>query len=280
MAIHRNIAYKNRYVKQKLNDWRKQNGILEAEQLLKDINGINNTTQVKTKDLEIPRKALHSSIGFITLYLYPTTDPILVRNSLLVVFTIVLTADLLRFNNATFNELYIKVMGFLMREKEKKHKINGVVFYLAGCIGVLSIFPKDIAAMSILILSWCDTAASFFGRKYGHYTYRFSNGKSLAGTLGAIAIGSLAALMFWGVVTRQDQSNLTINERSWIPERSAFPLLLLALLNGIIGGVSELIDLWELDDNLVIPLAAGSFLWMLLRGLGLGIGESWISSFL
>ncbi|CAG8848711.1 1414_t:CDS:2, partial [Racocetra persica] len=58
-------------------------------------------------------------------------------------------ADALRFNSVSFNNLYIKVLGFLMRESEKY-------------------------------------AASFIGRKYGHYTYRFSNGKSVAGTLGAI----------------------------------------------------------------------------------------------
>ncbi|CAG8526653.1 7131_t:CDS:2 [Acaulospora colombiana] len=238
MAIHRNIVQRNRYVKQKLNDWKKKDESLKTEQLLnKDTAGDNNKAQENiAKDWEIPRKALHSII-------------VIARNTLLVAFPIVLVADILRFNNASFNNLYIKVMGFLMRETEKRYKINGVVFYLAGCIGSLSLFPKDIAVMSILILSWCDTAASFFGRKYGQHTFKLRNGKSLA-------------------------ANLVIDERSWIPERSVLSLPLLVLLTGIIGGASELIDLWGLDDNLVLPLAAGSFLWMLLRGLGLGTGES------
>ncbi|CAG8709114.1 2895_t:CDS:2, partial [Ambispora leptoticha] len=85
-----------------------------------------------------------------------------------------------------------------MRDYEKNEKYNGVIYYLAGCIGALSIFPKDIASLSIIILSWCDTAASYIGRIWGHHTYKFKNGKSLAGTLGAITFGSLAGLLFWG----------------------------------------------------------------------------------
>ncbi|CAG8601792.1 774_t:CDS:2, partial [Scutellospora calospora] len=199
-----------------------------------------NDIQQTKKDWEIPRKLLHTSIVSI--------------------------ADALRFNSNTFNNLYIKVLGFLMRESEKYDKINGVVYYLAGCIGALSLFPKDIAALSILILSWCDTAASFIGRKYGHYTYRFSNGKSLAGTLGAITVGSMAALLFWGGGLRFHK----IEVENWIPDKSILSLPALCLLTGIISGVSELINLGGLDDNLVIPLASGSLLWVTLVGLGLG----------
>ncbi|CAG8445050.1 10296_t:CDS:2 [Diversispora eburnea] len=201
-----------------------------------------------------------------------------------------------KFKNQAINDLYIKVVGFLMRESEK-NKINGVIYYLAGCISVLTIFPKDIAIMSIIILSWCDTAASFFGRKFGHHTYKFKNGKSLAGTIGAIMIGFLAALLFWGKKTsnyhhHQNQSSIIImesnnlesnnlnniqlniqsnnkiletnminEERSWIPEKSIFSLPLLSLLTGIIGGISELIDIWGLDDNFVLPLASGNIFY-------------------
>ncbi|CAB4386330.1 unnamed protein product [Rhizophagus irregularis] len=137
-----------------------------------------------------------------------------------------------------------------MREREKTEKCNGVIFYLMGCISVLTLFPKDIAAISILILSWCDTAASFVGRRWGHYTYKFSNGKSLAGTLGAITVGLIAAYLFWGSgLLKHDPENA-----SWIEEKSVLSLPSLTILTGIIGGVSELIDLWGLDDNLIIPL--------------------------
>ncbi|CAG8669571.1 19753_t:CDS:2 [Cetraspora pellucida] len=240
MAINRNITSKGGYhLKHKLKGLKKR-----KKQENRLVNGDEGNDMQRTKkNWEIPRKLLHTSIELQ-----------------------VSIADALRFNSIQFNNLYIKVLGFLMRESEKYGKINGVVFYLAGCIGALSIFPKDIAAISILILSWCDTAASFIGRKYGHYTYRFSNGKSLAGTLGAITVGSIAALFFWGGGLQYHK----IEVENWIPDKSVLSLPALCLVTGIISGVSELIDVGGLDDNLVMPLSAGSLLWIILVGLGLG----------
>ncbi|RHZ83583.1 hypothetical protein Glove_91g41 [Diversispora epigaea] len=260
MALHRNIIQKNRNNKHKSNDWKKLNGTLKTgKQMNKKIN--NATKNTKNTKNEISRKVLHSSIGFIALYLCPIADPITIRNVLFVSFVIIVLIEIIRFKSQAINNCYIKVVGFLMRESEK-NKINGVIYYLAGCISVLTIFPKDIATLSIIILSWCDTAASFFGRKFGHYTYKFKNGKSLAGTLGAIMIGFLAALLFWGKKTK---TNMINEERSWIPEKSIISLPLLSLLTGIIGGISELIDICGLDDNFVLPLASGSLLWIMLK---------------
>ena len=57
-------------------------------------------------------------------------------------FAVAFLAEVLRFNSKKFNEIYIKVLGFMMREKEKTERYNGVIFYLMGCICVLSLFPK------------------------------------------------------------------------------------------------------------------------------------------
>ncbi|RIA87574.1 phosphatidate cytidylyltransferase [Glomus cerebriforme] len=205
--------------------------------------------------------SLNRCIGFFVLSIYSNNDTIIVRNRLLYLFAIVFLAEILRFLNKRFNEIYIRVLGFLMREREKTERYNGVIFYLLGCISVLTLFRKDIAAISILILSWCDTAASFVGRRWGHYTYKFPNGKSLAGTLGAIIVGSIAAYIFWGSgLLKHDPENA-----SWIEGKSLISLPILIILTGIIGGISELIDLWGLDDNLVIPIFSGIMLWILLR---------------
>ncbi|CAG8584433.1 3734_t:CDS:2 [Funneliformis caledonium] len=263
MAIHRNLAAKNRMQKQKLNAAiRKQSALLETK--LK--NGkITDTYANKKRDIsELSRKLLHSAIGFIVLLIYSDSETIAVRNNLLYMFAFVFSAEILRFFSKSFNEMYIRVLGFMMREREKTEKYNGVISYLIGCIGVLTLFPKDIASISILILSWCDTAASFVGRRWGNYTYKFRNGKSLAGTLGSMTVGSIAAFIFWGLLKHDPENS------SWVEEKSLLPLPILTILTGTIGGMSELIDLWGLDDNLVIPLLSGTILWILLRGLGLG----------
>ena len=81
-------------------------------------------------------------IGFIVLLIYSSNDTVVVRNNLLYMFAVAFLAEVLRFHNKKFNELYIKVLGFMMREKEKTERYNGVIFYLTGCICVLTLFPK------------------------------------------------------------------------------------------------------------------------------------------
>jgi diacylglycerol kinase (CTP) len=106
------------------------------------------TAQAKKIDWEIPRKALHSSIGmsrdsmtpswhsaagppflrladsfisgFVTLYLYashgsPERVVVVLSSALL----IIVPADFLRLNYPPFERSYEKFLGFLMRESEK-----------------------------------------------------------------------------------------------------------------------------------------------------------------
>ncbi|KZS96909.1 hypothetical protein SISNIDRAFT_387379, partial [Sistotremastrum niveocremeum HHB9708] len=171
-------------------------------------------------DWEIPRKTLHSSIGFLTLSLYVnggTPQPVIVV--LTGTLAIVASADFLRFRFSTFETLYETFLGFLMRESEK-HKINGVVWYLIGVLFALYFYPMDIAVVAILILSWADTAASTIGRLYGRYTpalpsrvlripipfvkaryhprLGFASRKSTAGFMAAALTGLVITTSFWG----------------------------------------------------------------------------------
>ena len=147
---------------------------------------------------EIPRKMLHVSIGFITLYLYTsgvrtaTITPYILYG-LLPIFSV----DVLRHRWPALNRLYIGVCGALMRESEVD-SFNGVVWYLVGAYVALRFFPKDVGVMAVLLLSWCDTAASTVGRAYGRYTPRIRRGKTVAGSIAACFVGVLTALAFWG----------------------------------------------------------------------------------
>ena len=238
---------------------------------------------------EIPRKFLHVSIGFVTLVLYyrgaQTSEihPVLLY-SLIPVFAI----DLIRFQWPAFNRLYIKLLGGFMRESEAHDKFNGVIGYLAGLWVTLRFCPKDVAVMSVLLLSWCDAAASTFGRLWGKYTPRIRRGKSLAGSLAAFAVGVVTAGLFWGVLAPATDPSMSTGVNSFAfqgtltlpaPVRDHFHLGLkqatisgwaavgvLSAASGLIASVSEAIDLWGLDDNLTIPvlcgIGLGGFLWV------------------
>lgn len=187
------------------------------------------------------------------LYLYLSHHNLgAIVRGLSVFLVIVVTADVIRLNNAGFEKVYETVLGFLMREAEKvsspaasdrvhnlctvlteipncnychpaQEKVNGVVWYLIGVIFSLHFYPADIACVSVMILSWADTAASVFGRLFGRYTPAlpsppFASRKSLSGFLAALIAGAGVALLFWG--TNIAKSAERFDGLSWSEEQS------------------------------------------------------------
>ncbi|KAJ9494816.1 Diacylglycerol kinase [Exophiala xenobiotica] len=239
---------------------------------------------------EIPRKLLHVSIGFTTLRLYvtgmqtPSITPWLAG-----ALAIIGPTDVLRHHSDRFNRFYIRVLGALMRETEVDG-YNGVIWYLIGAYISLKFYPKDIGVVSILLLSWCDTAASTFGRLYGRYTIRLRRGKSLAGSLAAFVTGALVAIFFWGYLAPRTgsfpddpinaymfQDRLSLPSRAkellgWQPNQGVIvgntALAVMSVCTGIIASFSEFIDLWGWDDNLTIPLLSSAGLWAFLKVFG------------
>ncbi|SCV71869.1 BQ2448_4563 [Microbotryum intermedium] len=231
----------------------------------------------------IPRKMLHSSISVFTIYLWRTHQDIaaLLKWSL-VIASIIVVADLIRFKSPAFELTYEKYLGYLMREHERE-SINGTIYYFGGVMFCLTFLPRDIATLSCVMLSLCDTSASVFGRLYGKYTpklpfsgFLFGRMKSLAGTLAAVMTGTLAAYYFWGTVSVLGDEG----DSSWVPARKASTWVLprsqnptrlprlpspnstlslpaLSIVCGLIAGVAEAIDVFGLDDNLTLPVLFG-----------------------
>lgn len=160
-----------------------------------------------------------------------------------------------------------------MRESEVKG-VNGVIWYLAGTIAVLVLFPKDVATLSIMLLSWCDTAASTFGRAWGRHTPALRKGKSLAGSLAAFVVGAATAAFMLGVVvpgTVNREGGVMWVERLRIMGREVtggWALGLMSAVTGLIASASELVDAFGLDDNVVIPVLSGAGVWAVLKLFG------------
>lgn len=180
-----------------------------------------------------------------------------------------------------------------MRETEANDKYNGVIWYLLGTWTVLNFFPKDIGVASVLLLSWCDTAASTFGRLYGRYTPRIRKGKSLAGSAAAAAVGVVTALVWWGWIGPHFERNgvadnsgpyafayqgvLTLPAKAQellhlSPSQASVTgpaaLGLLSIAAGFIASASEAMDIFGWDDNVTIPVLCGWGLWGFLRTFG------------
>ncbi|KAI1432063.1 hypothetical protein GGR50DRAFT_689217 [Xylaria sp. CBS 124048] len=238
---------------------------------------------------EVPRKALHVSIGFFVYWLYVTgTQTSSVPPYLMAALVPIATVDFLRHKYASLNRLYVKYLGALMRETEYAGW-NGVVFYLLGAWIVLRFFPKDVSVVSVMLLSWCDTAASTFGRLYGRYTPRIRRGKSLAGSLAAFLVGVTTATWFWGSLAPRTGpfpgddlhpfmfqgvlrlptllSNMLGFDESAVL-RGPAALGVMSLWSGLVAAGSEVIDLFGWDDNLTIPVLSGVGIWGFLKLFG------------
>lgn len=241
------------------------------------------------------------TIGFVVFYLYlNNVDTKDVYPPLTYFLMFVGSWEFLRFNIEWVNWLYCYLLGPLMRPSEVKTRINGVIYYLlgkaalystlsishsnqiiflVGCIIVLYSFPRDIAALSIIYLSWTDPTASIFGKLWGKYTFQYG-GKSLAGSMGALITGTLVTFLYFGplspAATSLDQLHSTTPRyllSSYNQYTSPVPLWIMAIYGGLVASISEGVSnlLWNLDDNLTIPVISAVLLWIPLIGFGLGL---------
>ncbi|TEY85271.1 hypothetical protein BOTCAL_0015g00570 [Botryotinia calthae] len=239
---------------------------------------------------EIPRKVLHVSIGFFTIWLYISgVQTNAITPYLMGALIPIATVDYVRHNSPAFNGLYVRLLGAFMRETEYDGW-NGVIWYLLGAWIVLGFFPKDVGVMGILLLSWCDTAASTFGRAYGRYTPRLRRGKSLAGSLAAFAVGVVTAAVFWGWLAPRTSpfpddldwpfmfsGDLTLpagirdliglNEAQSVIS-GGLALGIMSVWTGFTAAASEVVDIFGWDDNLTIPVLSGIGMWGFLKIFG------------
>ncbi len=130
-------------------------------------------------------------------------------------------------------------LDHLEREDMKtKFPGKGMIFFFIGVLLVVKLFDRDIALAAIMVLALGDSVSHLFGARFGEIKNIF-NGKSkklLEGTVAGTLAGFFGALLF-------------------VPLPEAF----LGSMGAMIAEVVK-IDLNEktLDDNLVVPLVAGT----------------------
>ena len=119
---------------------------------------------------------------------------------------------------------------------------RGILFYVLGAFFSLLFFSEDIALASIMILALGDSVATLFGiQDKARIKHPFSSHKYLeAGLLGGIA-GFFGAMLF-------------------INPLYAFIASMIAML---IEGIDIRLGFTQVDDNLIIPVAAGVILTLL-----------------
>ena len=147
-----------------------------------------------------------------------------------------LALDLSRFGVGPLNRIYLRWMSPLLKSDEASH-VTGATYMLIAGAAIFWLYGKDVAVPVMFFLSLGDPAAAIVGRRMPGPRVL---GKSPGGTAAFFAVSAAAAgiLLAAGAV-----------EYHW------------ALWAG--AAIAALVELAGLppDDNLTIPLIAGTAMW-------------------
>lgn len=191
--------------------------------------------------LELKRQLMHIIVGLATITL-------LYYNILssFAILLLIITGIMLSF---LCKRIWVPIISTFLdhveREEQKKNfPGKGTIFFFIGVLLSLQLFEQNTAYASIMVLTFGDSISHMFGARFGKIKNIF-NGKSkklLEGTVAGTLAGFLGAMFF-------------------VPIPEAF----LGSLGAMIAEVIK-IDFNDttLDDNLVVPLIAGTI--MLLVG--------------
>lgn len=206
------------------------------------------------QDLHLARKLWHMLMGLLMVAVFLSglsrLSATLILGSLLGINLWVETA---RLRNPKFNEAFVRFWGPIIRNCEV-NRLSGTPYYLGSALIVVALFPKAIAALSLLFLACGDPMASLVGILYGKRGPQLGNGKSWIGTAAGILTCSAVSLIFWNT----------------FPAIRGFELTLLVLLGGLVGGLAELAP-WDIDDNFSIPVVSALALWLICWTLGIPV---------
>ena len=149
-----------------------------------------------------------------------------------------LVLDLVRFRVGWLNALFMRSMAPLLKEDEAGH-ITGATYMLIAALIVFVLYGKEVGIPVMFFLSLGDPAAAMMGRRMPGPRIL---GKSPGGTAAFIGVGATAV----AVLLAADGI-----DHHW------------ALWVGVtVAGVVELASIPP-DDNLAIPLLAGTAMFLL-----------------
>jgi len=191
---------------------------------------------------ELGRKIVHMLIGIAALLL-------LINNIVtpLIIFIILIIGVLCSLLSLKFR---IPILSFFLdnfERPEEKDKLpgRGIIFAVVGSLLALQLFERNIALASITILVFADPISHLIGKLFGKTKSFLDKTKNIEGHIAGAIISSLFAMFF-------------------VHPALAFAGALSAMLfEAIIIEIQKI----KLDDNLIIPLAAGTAMFLIVEFL-------------
>ena len=195
----------------------------------------------ENKEKKLGRNLMHILVGIIILLLVAYYE-----NTRWLLFYLLIISVILSFSSYFIR---IPVLNWLLDnfELERHRKTfpgKSFIFFIAGSLLVIKLFPQNIALASIAILTFADPV-SHFASRMGKIRYKkpFNENKTLESTI----LGIIVAITVSGF---------------FLPLKYAIPASILAMLSEAL-----IIKIWEdyVDDNYLIPLVAGTSIFLLQK---------------
>lgn len=199
-------------------------------------------------DLHISRKLFHILGILIILVIYHNLS-YKEAMSVAVAGTIAVSIfDILRLKTNFFSDITLKYFRRIMRENEL-NEWSATTYLFYGVTLVIFVFPREVATLAVGLLAFGDPISSIIGVQYGKD--KILGNKSLQGTMAGFITCTIVAAMFY-------------YSKGLMLER----LVLVSILSGFIGAISELIPVGKIDDNFSFPVIAACLLYILFSIFG------------
>ncbi|MBI3034466.1 phosphatase PAP2 family protein [Candidatus Woesearchaeota archaeon] len=197
----------------------------------------NSRFEIRKDFFEVKRQAFHLGLGLATAFLIYKN--LLNAASLLAIIAAGIILSLIS-KKAEIPLISWFLDNFERREDRRGFPGRGAIFLMAGSLIAVILFPRDAALASIMILALGDSFSHVVGKFFGRTRHPFSV-KLIEGTAFGIVMGFLGAVVFVSVTEA----------------------LIAAAVSMSLEAVEIRLHKYVLDDNLLIPLAAGASIVLL-----------------
>jgi phosphoserine phosphatase/dolichol kinase len=225
------IGFNPDYVISRKADYIVKEDLLEIPRII--TNGMRHDDLISEGN--IIREAIHTSgllIPFICIYLF---NNVIVATLLFLAVFIYFVSELLRIFGT--NVPVISKITIWAADRSELQEFNTApIFHALGIALSLLIFPTRMGYAAIAVLTLGDSSASIFGKRFGRIKIPFNRGKTVEGSIVGLIFAFLGALLFVDPIT--------------------------AGIGAAVGILIEALPL-PLDDNLLIPIAAGVSMYLL-----------------
>lgn len=148
-----------------------------------------------------------------------------------------LIVDFGRMKKGKLQQGFRQYFNWMLREEEKKGSLTGATWVLIAAFTVIALFPKPIAILALLFMSFGDSVAAILGIAIGRI--KLFGDKTLEGSLGCL-ITCLVVGMFFpqidilvrisgaAAATLFEALALPVNDNFTIPFGSALIMILIA----------------------------------------------------